>query len=262
MALSILMGRYTPFATWYGATMVAMAVPVFFMLGFRAQYSFHHPEFTRRGFVFAKWWYITTIILNLSGQIFLILNALIFADDSDVHLSLILIMCFCICCWFYDDYHLLMSLNGMSRQQYEKGFILDRHSARVAPRAVGGAILFALSVLNDAANEDVNPTKKMKEEEEMKPNHPKEIAIDIPETMGSPQTSPTSASGTNFSLIRIASLHQTDKGLVITQSVMDVAEEAMANVLVLDESRDDASNEGGGTAVIAGDTEIEIICKE
>ena len=140
IALSILLGRYTPFATWYGFVIVSMQSPMLCMLGFRCQYSFKYPEFTRKGFSYSYWWYTCCIVLNFSGQIFLILNVLLYHYNESIHISLICIMGFCMCCWFYDDRKLLQSLKAMSKQKYEKGDILDTANARIAPRALGGVL--------------------------------------------------------------------------------------------------------------------------
>ena len=124
-SMSILMGRYTPFAVWYGFTGLSMIFPIWFMLGFRAQYSFRYPEFTRKGFVFAYWWYIFCNILNFSGQIFLITNSLYYHYNESIPVSSILIMCVIILCLLYDDIILLRSLQTFSMQEYEEADFLS-----------------------------------------------------------------------------------------------------------------------------------------
>ena len=103
VAMSILFGRYTPFAVWYGFTVVASTFPLDFMLGFRAQYSFQYPEFTRKGLMLCSWWFLMALILNFSGQIFLICNSLIYHFNDPIPVSGIILTIICICCWFYDD---------------------------------------------------------------------------------------------------------------------------------------------------------------
>ena len=125
IALSILMGRYTPFAVWYGFTEVSMLFPVFFMLGFRAQYSFRYPVFTRKGLVFARWWMVFTLILNFSGQMFIITNSLMYHFNESIPISMICIMFVAILCWLYDDINLLRSLHTFSQQDYEEADFLS-----------------------------------------------------------------------------------------------------------------------------------------
>ena len=119
MAAALAMEIYIPFAWWYGFTGMSMAFPMSFMLGFRTQYSFRYPEFTRKGLVMAKWWYIFIMTLNFSGQIFLILNTLLYHYNESIHLSMIIVVIICFCCFLYDDYNLLRALHAFSKQQYE-----------------------------------------------------------------------------------------------------------------------------------------------
>ena len=137
-AVGILMGRYTPFATWYGFTVVAMLFPIELMLGFRAQYSLKYPSRTRKGFVFTYWWTIFCLILNFSGQIFLVVNALVYHYDGLSSVALVFIMGICNRMWLVDDYLLLKSLKIMSKQKYEIGDALHEGDQRTAPRALGG----------------------------------------------------------------------------------------------------------------------------
>ena len=77
-------------------------------------------------------------------------------------------------------------------------------------------MLFALSVLHDA-DDELKESMKTKTLEK-----PKEHAMDIPKA-GDFEKKVTSVS-TNFSLFKIESLKQVDKGLVITQSVLHPAD--------------------------------------
>eukprot|EP01083_Nonionella_stella_P027115 74604_1 len=54
-ALAILLGRFSPFATWYFFAEVALAFPIFIALGFRAQFSNKYPYITRNLFVVFDW---------------------------------------------------------------------------------------------------------------------------------------------------------------------------------------------------------------
>ena len=140
-ALAILMGRYTPFATWYGFTVVSMLFPVELMLGFRAQYSFKYPELTRRGFRCTYWYSIFILICNFSGQILMVLNALIYHYDGLSMIALIFIMGICNRFWILDDYLLLKALKVMAHQKYEDGDVLG-DTERTAPRPLGGVWYF------------------------------------------------------------------------------------------------------------------------
>ena len=119
MATALAMEMYIPFAWWYAFTGSSMAFPMSIMLGFRTQYSFQYPEFTRKGLVMAKWWYVFIMTLNLLGQIFLILNTVLYHYNESIHLSMIIVVIICFCCFLYDDYFLLRALHAFSQQQYE-----------------------------------------------------------------------------------------------------------------------------------------------
>jgi len=126
VAVSVLFGRYSPFATWYGFTVVTMTFPLDFMMAVRAQYSFQYPDFTRKGFVFCFWWFLMALILNVGGQIFIVCNSLLNHYNESIPLHSIVVTAVCICCWFYDDRKLLQSLRHFASMDYEKATVLDR----------------------------------------------------------------------------------------------------------------------------------------
>jgi len=148
IAAAILLGRYTPFATWYGFCLVSMDFPVFFTLGFRAQFSNKYPSFTRKAFVFSFWWWTFILILNVTGQLYIIFNSLINHYNESIHISFIIIMGFMIFAWLYDDIQLLRGLYDFSTHNYEDAEILNSEK-RSMSRNLGGRALFAMSVIHD-----------------------------------------------------------------------------------------------------------------
>ena len=78
------------------------------------------------------------LILNFSGQIFLICNSLLYHYDESIKVESIGITIVSICCWFYDDRHLLQALRMMAHMDYEKADVLDKMPDRLAPRRLAG----------------------------------------------------------------------------------------------------------------------------
>jgi len=259
VALSILLGRYTPFATWYGYTLVAMSFPDFFMLGFRAQYSFQCPSFTRKGFLCAVWWYSLLIALNLLGQTLLIANSLLFHLHESIHIADVVIFALCIVCWLYDDYLLLKSLRSMSTQQYEDGDVLDRHSDRIGPRKMGGSMVFALSVMSDVNLEEgtAGQMEQTPNSQTIKIPRPK-LSNRISIKMSTPPTtsrmmSKTPTSLRDFSLFRIDSLGPADRDKIFTPSVKDV---------FYGSGSGPPSGSEGGDTITSGPMEMRCIVEE
>ena len=125
----ILMGGYTPFGTWFGLTVDLLLWPFSFMFGFRAQFSYRYPEFTRKGFMFTFWWYVVQQICNISGQIALLLNSLVY-HPGEIPLWLNVVMIFFILIWLYEDYVCLKILWANSKQRYELADVLDAGNKR------------------------------------------------------------------------------------------------------------------------------------
>ena len=178
----------------------------------------------------------------------MILNVLLYHYNESIHISLICIMSICICCWFYDDRQLLQSLRAMSKQKYEKeifwilpmpellhdlfeelgsslaiSLIIFRMAFIQRPCTLSVDVynqsaLFALSVLHDAEDE-LRETMKTSSSKPV----PVEKAIDIPTAgdLGKKATSET----VTVSLFKIQSLVPADRGLVLTQSVLDGTDE-------------------------------------
>jgi len=155
MACLILLGTYCPFATWYAVFGVGLTFPIFFTLGFRAQFSNKYPEFTRKAFVFSYYWYLVVcIIANLSGQVFLIVNSLLYHYNDSIPVYFIVVVCFCIGTWLYEDIQLLKALKACSIFNYEDAEIMMHRNMSL--RMFGGkdlpsADLFGKNQQNSAA---------------------------------------------------------------------------------------------------------------
>ena len=124
ITMAILFGVYSPFATWYGFCMVFMVFPVYFSLGFRAQFSYKYPELTRNIFLFCYYWYIICIVINLMGQSCIILNSLIWHFNKPIHIGFIVVMLILMAAWLYDDILLLKTLKAFSLLNYEDADVL------------------------------------------------------------------------------------------------------------------------------------------
>jgi len=150
-ATLVLLGRYSPFATWYGFVGVFMCFPTGFLMGFRAQYSNKHPELTRKAFLYCAWYYAGLTALNLCGQLFMIVTAL---STGRIELGFIILILCCMCAWVYDDIQLLRAYHEFSKHDYEDADILT-HRSRSYSRSLGGRMLFAMSVLEEVKAEKV-----------------------------------------------------------------------------------------------------------
>lgn len=125
VAMSIILGSYSPFSTWYGFIMVsAAAPPICFTLGFRATYSFQHPNLTRAACIFSYYFYSLCLCVNIAGQLFIACNALLFHFNESIHVAYIAAMCVAIIAWLFDDIQLLRALKEFSSQHYECADVL------------------------------------------------------------------------------------------------------------------------------------------
>jgi hypothetical protein len=116
-SLAILLGMFTPFATWYGICSVIMAFPVSFSLGFRAVASKRHPHCTRLLFVFTFYWYLLMIILDFGGQFFILIHGLM---TGKIAYWTIISIVVAIAGWAWDDYHLMRAMYLFANQAYEQ----------------------------------------------------------------------------------------------------------------------------------------------
>ena len=112
-AMSILMGRYNPFGTWYGIVGVIINWPTSIMLFVKARLAYKYPECTRKGFKFLSWYYLfLTSIPVIGGEIVLFINAYWGYGKGNVPIILgVLIIIACIG-WVNDVcVHIIIALN-------------------------------------------------------------------------------------------------------------------------------------------------------
>eukprot|EP01084_Bolivina_argentea_P116022 206232_1 len=142
-ALSILLGVYTPFATWYGFTNVGMAFAVDFTMGLRATYSNRVAHLTRKLFICTFVYYVVIMCMVFLGEIYLIVLGFV---TGKIPIASEIIMIFTMFGWAYDDINLLRALYDFSTHEYENAEVFDR---KYASRELGGRKLFAMSVIHD-----------------------------------------------------------------------------------------------------------------
>eukprot|EP01083_Nonionella_stella_P076697 209126_1 len=153
-ALWLLLGRYNPYATWYGYSGISLSWPVFFALGWRTQYGNRFPNITKKFLIYAKWHYLAVCVINFSGMGFLFFNCLVW-HPGVIPLSVTITTMFAVVAWVYDDYHLYCSLHSMSKMDYAEADVLTRRfdTERIHPKQ-----LFGRSVLNDLFPSDDDHT--------------------------------------------------------------------------------------------------------
>lgn len=153
-AVLILCGYYTPFATYYGFTGVGLTFPDSFAMGFRATVCDKYPKFTRKLFVFVTFWYTMATMLNMAGQVYLIVTG---SMNGKISMSSIILMCFTMLGWMYDDWQLVKALWDFSTHNYEDAELFAQQSTI---RGLGGRTLSGW-VRDIAKNKDVD--KELKE---------------------------------------------------------------------------------------------------
>ena len=115
-ALLVLLGRYNPFATWFGITGIYGPFPLLsFFMAFRFIISNKYPATTRNLFTFTFYWYLLWCLANLAGQTFLIINA--FHRDFDLYF--LALMAVLLLIFAYDDYTYLKALRSYNSFEYE-----------------------------------------------------------------------------------------------------------------------------------------------
>lgn len=115
-ATSIIAGYYNPCAVWYGITGVMLVFPENFALGFRASHCRKYPMFTKKMFIFVYWWYLIISILNIFGQIYLIIfGKFVYQTLSYYTVAYVIVS---ICAWIYSDYQLLKHLKEFANMDY------------------------------------------------------------------------------------------------------------------------------------------------
>ena len=116
-AMLIIIGRYSPFSTWYGICMVAMAFPYKLAQAFRYEYCWRYPEFTRTCFKYLHVYWLILMICNLVGQFYMIVYGGIVLMEVPVY-DVILYSIACVF-WIYADSMVLKALKSWSVQNYE-----------------------------------------------------------------------------------------------------------------------------------------------
>ena len=117
-ALSILLGSYIPWATWFGMTGVQLQIPSMLAFGFRtlvAKKSVKHSIFVKKWMFWTYYYTIFVTILNLSGQLYIIIYGL-YSGKLFWYQALIIIIAMPM--WLYDDYLLLIALSKCYKQDY------------------------------------------------------------------------------------------------------------------------------------------------
>eukprot|EP01084_Bolivina_argentea_P089608 161655_1 len=168
-SLLILLGVYTPFATWYGFTQVACLFSINLVMGIRATVSNKYPHTTRKLFTCSVWWTIITVIFNFSGQIWLLIMGFSTARISYYSCVFMIIT---MIGWGYDDYELVKALHDFSTHNYEDAQL---YAKKHTVRELGGRLLFAQSVLNDLYDTDKEEKKNNNNNKSNSDLHPNTI---------------------------------------------------------------------------------------
>jgi len=160
-AMQILFGSYSPFATWYGFTIIAMTFPVDLSLAVRATVSNRYPEQTRLAFTISFYWWSFCLLLNLSGQIFIITNALLPRNfNGPIPVYNVVLMVFAMLGWVYDDYQVLATLRDFATHDYADAEILEKKETSRTRAAVYGRTLLAQAIIDDIMDEKNNNVKR------------------------------------------------------------------------------------------------------
>ena len=117
-AISILLGAYIPWATWFGMTGVQLQIPSMLAFGFRTLMAKQSKKYANMVSLFmfvAYFWTIFVTILNLSGQLYIIIYGLY---SKKLFIYQAIIICFTMPMWLYDDYLLLIALKRCYKMEY------------------------------------------------------------------------------------------------------------------------------------------------
>ena len=135
----MLQGYYIPTATWYGTLLVQLMFPIGFLQGLRAVYptivkkSDRHEQWANLIRNLSKctiYWYITLVILNLTGQCYVYFGRIFGVFGSEITIVEMVVLPIAIIAWLRDDYSLLKALWGYSNQEYELAAGLGLESPR------------------------------------------------------------------------------------------------------------------------------------
>eukprot|EP01083_Nonionella_stella_P005260 15226_1 len=116
-ASQIILGLYVPFATLYGLIMVGGTFPFAFFRAFRFEFSWKYPNLTRQLFKYLFPYYVTLLVINTSGQLFLIIYGGYILGK--VSLYNVVSYSIAVVFWVYHDSGIVVLLKAYSRQQYE-----------------------------------------------------------------------------------------------------------------------------------------------
>jgi hypothetical protein len=175
-AMQILFGSYSPFATWYGFTIIAMTFPVDLSLAVRATVSNRYPEQTRRAFTISFYWLSVCLLLNLSGQIFLITNALLPRNfNGPIPVYNVVLMVFAMLGWMYDDFQLLATLRDFATHNYADAEILEKKETSRTRAELEMVKLQAMYHVVDGQTPDTD----VKEQTPMTPENPDVPIVDV-----------------------------------------------------------------------------------
>lgn len=134
----LLQGYYVPNFTFYGLVVVSTGSPEMFALGYRAIYakkSLKNAKKARKYLYFAYWWFIGVCLVNLIGQLYLIIAQYFFVKRINeweaVFFSLVM------CGWIYDDIKTIKTLKCYARQEYEQAYpicMIQKENQTIARR--------------------------------------------------------------------------------------------------------------------------------
>merc|ERR1719295_2742 len=139
-----------------------MTFPVDLSLAVRATVSHRYPEQTRRAFTISFYWWLVCLMLNLSGQIFLITNALLPHNfNGPIPVWQVVLMVFAMLGWVCDDYQVLATLRDFATHDYADADILEKKGTARGRAALYGRSLLALSIIDDIMDEKNNKMSKV-----------------------------------------------------------------------------------------------------
>ena len=117
--ISILMGRFNPFATWYGIVGIFINWPTSIMLFVRAKFAHKHPTFTQNGFKFLYYYYFfLTSFPVIGGEIILLINAYFGNGKGNVDIPLGISIIIAMFGWTHDDFKALKAYKQFAEMDF------------------------------------------------------------------------------------------------------------------------------------------------
>ena len=111
-------------------------------MGFRATVSNKYPKLTRKLFIFSTYWYAVVVFANVCGQFYLLIYGSI---SGKIHIASVILMCFTMIGWIYDDWQLMKALYDFSTHNYEDAELYARQSTI---RGLGGVLCLLYMILD------------------------------------------------------------------------------------------------------------------